>query len=76
MLEGIQNTATVLARGDLLVNDCCKNTIKEFGLYSWDDKAERDTVIKENDHAMDALRYFVQTKRIYRRQSEYRSVFG
>ena len=76
VLEGIQNTATVISRGDLLVNDCCKNTIKEFGLYSWDEKAERDTVIKENDHAMDALRYFVQTKRIYRRSTGYVSPFG
>ena len=76
VLEGIQNTAVCLARRDILVNDCCKNTIKEFNLYSWDEKKDRDAVIKENDHAMDALRYFVQTKRIYRKQTAYRSVFG
>lgn len=75
VLEGIQNTATCLARGCLLVNDICTNTIKEFGLYSWDDKAVKDTVIKENDHAMDALRYFVQTKRIWRANKPYKSVF-
>lgn len=76
VLEGIQNTATCIARGDLLVNDCCVNTIKEFGLYSWDDKAEKDTVIKENDHAMDAIRYGVQTKRLYRKMGSYKSPFG
>lgn len=76
VLEGIQNTATVLARGDLMVNDCCKNTIREFGLYSWDADAVTDTVIKENDHAMDAIRYLVQTKRLYRKQGTYRTAFG
>ena len=33
----------------------------EFGLYRWDDKATADTVIKENDHAMDDIRYFSNT---------------
>lgn len=75
-LEGIQNTATCLARGDIKFNDCCKRTIEEFGLYSWNDKAEKDAVIKENDHAMDAIRYFVQTKRLFRKQEPYRSIFG
>lgn len=75
VIEGIQNTATCLVRGDLLVNDCCKNLIREMGLYSWDDKAVQDSVIKENDHAEDALRYFVSTKRIYRKQEPYKSPF-
>jgi hypothetical protein len=42
----------------------CVNTIREFGLYSWDEKASLngiDAVIKENDHAMDAVRYFCFT---------------
>ena len=76
VLEGIQNTALCIARKDVLVNDCCKNTIREFSLYSWDEKKEKDEVIKENDHAMDAFRYFVQTKRIYRKQGDYKSIFG
>lgn len=75
VIEGIQNTATCLARKTILVNDCCTNTIREFGLYSWDANAERDTVIKENDHAMDAIRYFVMTKRLYRKQEKYTSMF-
>lgn len=75
VIEGIQNTAACLVRGDLLVNDCCKNLIREMGLYSWDDKAVQDAVIKENDHAEDALRYFVSTKRIYRKQEPYKSPF-
>lgn len=28
-------------------------------LYSWNEKAGNDAPIKENDHAMDDMRYFV-----------------
>lgn len=66
VLDGIRNTATVLAQRKILFNDCCVNTIAEFGLYSWDDRATEDTVVKANDHAMDAVRYFVQTKHLAR----------
>lgn len=68
VMVGIQHTASCLAERRVLVNDCCKNTIREFGLYSWDDDEKKtvDAVIKENDHAMDAVRYFVQTKRIWK----------
>lgn len=76
VIEGIQHTATALADGRIYFNDCCKSTIREFGLYSWDDKATEDTVIKENDHAMDAVRYFVQTKRVWKKPEKYHSLFG
>ena len=33
--------------------------LKEFQQYSWDDKTNDDVVIKENDHHLDALRYYV-----------------
>lgn len=64
VLKGIRNTATALMKREILVNDCCKNTIKEFYSYVWDEKAlERgeDLPTKVNDHAMDALRYFINT---------------
>lgn len=75
VIEGIQHTASVISEKRIMFNDCCKNAIKEFGLYSWDTDGNADTVIKENDHAMDAVRYFVQTRRIYRPVSNYRSAF-
>ena len=75
VLPGIQHTATALNEGLLKVNDCCKRTIQEFGLYSWDDKAGEDKPIKQNDHAMDALRYFVETTEIWRKKSPYKSIF-
>lgn len=76
VIEGIQHTASVLSSRKVLVNDCCARTIREFGLYSWDPKGEKDNVIKENDHAMDAVRYFVQTRRIWRETGKYRPILG
>ena len=46
--EGIQRVATALSTGTLKINDCCKNTIREFGLYSWNTKSVEDEPIKEN----------------------------
>ena len=39
----------------------CKASITEFGLYRWDTDANADKPIKENDHAMDEIRYFCYT---------------
>lgn len=55
-------------RPGLYVFSHCENTIKEFGLYRWEekniDKNQREVPHKENDHAMDALRYFVNSYNI------------
>lgn len=51
----------MLQNKNILFHESCRNTIKEFGLYRWDDKAAEDRVIKENDHAMDDIRYFCNT---------------
>lgn len=67
VIEGIQHVAQCIADKKLLVNDCCKRTIQEFGLYRWDETAPEDKVIKENDHAMDALRYVIQTAGVWRK---------
>lgn len=61
VLEGISNTMTLMQQDKLLFSDRCKNTISEFALYSWNKDLAGDTVIKENDHAMDSVRYFVNT---------------
>ncbi|MFI3325016.1 MAG: PBSX family phage terminase large subunit [Clostridia bacterium] len=60
VLDGIREVANHLNCGDILFCDCCKDSIKEFGLYSWDTKSTEDKPIKENDHAMDEIRYFVK----------------
>ena len=61
VLDGIRDTATLLHLGYLQFDKSCKDSIREFSLYRWDDKAQGDKVIKENDHAMDDIRYFVRT---------------
>lgn len=61
VLDGIRFTATLLNKGSILFRPGCKNTIQEFSLYSWKPDTTEDEVIKENDHCMDALRYFCYT---------------
>ena len=39
----------------------CKDSIREFSLYKWDENKNYDVPVKENDHAMDDIRYFVNT---------------
>lgn len=50
--------------GRLKINKRCVRLIDELGVYLWDEKAAERGVeqpLKENDHACDALRYFVNT---------------
>ena len=59
VLNGIQEVTKYLNYGLLTIHESCVETIKEFQQYSWDDKTNDDVVIKENDHHLDALRYYV-----------------
>lgn len=64
VVDGIRNVATALSRRMILYNDCCLETFREYGSYVWDEKASlrgEDKPIKQNDHQMDADRYFVNT---------------
>lgn len=61
VLPGIQTTAEMIASGKIKIQESCEDAIREFGLYRWDEKAESDRVVKENDHAMDEVRYMVMT---------------
>jgi phage terminase large subunit len=61
VLDGIRRTAVYLKNGNIKIHRSCEDAIAEFGLYRWDEKASADTVIKENDHAMDDIRYFSNT---------------
>lgn len=64
VINGIREVSSLMSRGKLKVNKSCEYTIKEFFTYSWDEKsAESGTEkpIKQNDHACDAIRYFVRT---------------
>lgn len=61
VISGVTTTARYLRDGTIKIHRSCENTIREFGLYRWDEKAPEDRPIKENDHAMDETRYFVMT---------------
>lgn len=61
VLDGIRNTAAALNRGWLRFQGSCGNTLREFEEYAWDESAGTDQPLKESDHAMDMVRYFVQT---------------
>lgn len=64
VLEGIRNVGNALKNRLILFNDCNIETFKEFETYIWDEKASlkgEDKPVKENDHHMDNLRYFVNT---------------
>lgn len=62
VLDGIRATQTALNMGQIKFSSTCSNVFKEFASYIWDIKAEQrgeDKPVKEHDHSMDAMRYFV-----------------
>lgn len=59
--DGIRVVAQLLNSNMIAFDASCKDSIREFGLYSWDEKHGGDKVIKEYDHAMDDIRYFCNT---------------
>ena len=62
VLSGIRMTADLLKSGRLVICHGCDDALREFTLYCWDEGAGgRDAPVKENDHAMDEIRYFAAT---------------
>lgn len=61
VLDGIRQTAAALKDKRIVVCRNCTDTIREFSLYRWNESSANDVPIKENDHAMDDIRYFVAT---------------
>lgn len=61
VLSGIRITAQLLQNGRLVICDSCEDAIREFGLYRWEEDTAQDRVRKQNDHAMDDIRYFAAT---------------
>lgn len=60
VVNGIRLTSTALKEGRIKICDNCVDSIREFSLYRWSENGD-DVPIKENDHAMDDIRYFVAT---------------
>ena len=61
VVDGIRAVSVALKQGDIRICNTCTDTIREFGLYRWNDSMHKDMPIKENDHAMDEVRYFCNT---------------
>lgn len=61
VVDGIRRVSDALKSRRILFSPSCRDTLKEFSLYRWDNTATRDAPKKENDHAMDDVRYFVST---------------
>ena len=58
VLDGIRVTADLLKNRKLVICDACEDCLRELELYCWDTQGNRESPRKENDHAMDDLRYF------------------
>lgn len=64
VIDGIRFVSNYLSSKKLFISSKCENLIKEISVYSWDEKAQKkgeDKPKKENDHAVDALRYAIYT---------------
>lgn len=61
VLSGINRVCEALKNDEIFISPNCKDAIREFSIYQWDNSIRRDAVKKENDHAMDDIRYFVAT---------------
>ena len=63
--NGIRNTSSMLAQKKIRIHERCVKLRAELESYAWNPKKQlvgEDEPLKINDHAPDALRYFVQTK--------------
>ncbi len=62
VLSGIRLTSDALKAGKIVICEGCEDCLREMDAYVWDlREGHQDRVRKENDHAMDDMRYFVAT---------------
>lgn len=73
--KGIEQTAVALQTGVIKISPKCKSLIKELEGYVWDDNEFEDKPIKINDHACDAMRYFVATTGIANSKVNYHATW-
>lgn len=74
VLDGIRHVATAMREGTVRVGRGCKALADELAGYVWDERSEVDRPVKVANHACDALRYGVETLRMYNRERPYRSL--
>lgn len=61
VLKGINRVCQALKDNEIFFYPVCVDAIREFSIYRWDNGIRRDAPKKENDHAMDDVRYFVMS---------------
>ncbi len=60
--DGLRVTANLLKEKKIVICGSCENTLREMALYCWENGGSgRDAPKKENDHAMDEMRYFAMS---------------
>lgn len=64
VIDGIRDTATAINLGLIKISPDLKFMRQEFEGYVWDSNSIEDRPIKEADHGMDSLRYFVFTEKL------------
>jgi phage terminase, large subunit, PBSX family len=71
--DGIRETASAMHRGLIKFSPTLKNWRNECESYVWEEGTEKP--LKENDHLMDSMRYFVKTKHIARVKRAYGDIY-
>ena len=61
VISGIRRVSDALKQDKLMFSESCEDCLREFTLYCWSERTGEDIPVKENDHAMDDVRYFVST---------------
>ena len=66
VINGIRRVSTAINNDLIKISKKCKEWEREAQSYIWDEQSVEDRPIKDFDHLMDAMRYFVNTMRIVR----------
>ena len=72
VVDGIRETASAMSQGFIKISPKLKHWKKEVEGYVWDESCSEDRPVKDNDHIMDAMRYFVKTNYIVRKGEKFR----
>jgi len=74
IVAGVDHVRELFKQGRIHIHPDCKNLIYELETYRYPDKKpeknEEEKPVKENDHALDALRYALYTNKPIIRQSD------
>lgn len=73
--DGIRETASAMEQGKVKIDPAIKEWQTEAAGYIWLGNGD-DAPVKENDHYMDATRYFVKTERIVVNKRPYSPIWN